>query len=84
MKNISINKIHPFEGHPYKVLDNEEMNNLIQSVQKYGDVVLEAEEVWFRYEKDGVDVVRGLSLQVCGTEGRTYRGSCLYLCRKQR
>ncbi len=36
MKNISINKIHPFEGHPYKVLDNEEMNNLIQSVQEYG------------------------------------------------
>ena len=36
MKNISINKIHPFEGHPYKVLDNEEMNNLIQSVQQHG------------------------------------------------
>lgn len=36
MKNILINKIHPFEGHPYKVLDNEEMNNLIQSVQEYG------------------------------------------------
>lgn len=36
MKNISINKIHPFEGHPYKVLDNEEMNNLIKSVQEYG------------------------------------------------
>lgn len=36
MKNISINKIHPFEGHPYKVLDNEEMNNLIQSVQIHG------------------------------------------------
>lgn len=36
MKNISMNKIHPFEGHPYKVLDNEEMNNLIQSVQEYG------------------------------------------------
>ena len=36
MKNISINKIHPFEGLPYKVLDNEEMNNLIQSVQEYG------------------------------------------------
>ena len=36
MKNISINKIHPFEGHPYKVLDNEEMNNLIQSVQLHG------------------------------------------------
>ena len=36
MKSISINKIHPFEGHPYKVLDNEEMNNLIQSVQMHG------------------------------------------------
>ena len=36
MKNILMSKIHPFEGHPYKVLDNEEMNNLIQSVQKYG------------------------------------------------
>ena len=36
MKNISINKIHLFEGHPYKVLDNEEMNNLIQSVQLHG------------------------------------------------
>ncbi len=36
MKNISINKIHPFEGHPYKVLDNEEMNNLTKSVQEYG------------------------------------------------
>ena len=36
MKNISINKIHPFERHPYKVLDNEEMNNLTKSVQEYG------------------------------------------------
>lgn len=36
MKNISMSKIHPFEGHPYKVLDNKEMNNLIQSVQEYG------------------------------------------------
>lgn len=34
MKKLSINKIHPFEGHPYKVLDNEEMNNLIESVQR--------------------------------------------------
>jgi ParB family chromosome partitioning protein len=33
---ISINKIRPFEGHPYKVLDNEEMNSLIESVQENG------------------------------------------------
>ncbi len=29
-----------------------------------GDVVIEAKEVWFRYEKDGRDVVKDLSLQV--------------------
>ena len=28
--------IHPFEGHPYKVLDNEEMNALTESVQENG------------------------------------------------
>ena len=34
--NISIEKIRPFEGHPYKVLDNDEMNNLIDSIQQKG------------------------------------------------
>ena len=34
--NIPVEKIHPFEGHPYKVLDNEEMNNLIDSIQQKG------------------------------------------------
>jgi ParB family chromosome partitioning protein len=34
--NIQINKIHPFEGHPYKVLDNAEMDNLTVSVHDYG------------------------------------------------
>ena len=33
MTNISINKLHEFKNHPYKVLDNDEMNNLIESVQ---------------------------------------------------
>ncbi len=28
--NIPVEKIHPFEGHPYKVLDNDEMNNLME------------------------------------------------------
>ena len=36
MTNISINKLHPFKGHPYKVLDNDEMNSLIESVQVHG------------------------------------------------
>ena len=34
--NIPVSKIHPFEGHPYKVLDNEEMNNLIESIHQKG------------------------------------------------
>ena len=35
-KNISIEKLFPFEGHPFKVQDNEEMNALIESIQEYG------------------------------------------------
>ena len=34
--NIPVSKIHPFEGNPYKVLDNEEMNLLIESIQQQG------------------------------------------------
>ncbi len=34
--NIPVEKIRPFEGHPYKVLDNEEMNSLIDSIQQKG------------------------------------------------
>lgn len=36
MTNISINKLHEFRDHPYHVLDNEEMNSLIESVQQQG------------------------------------------------
>ena len=34
--NIPASKIHPFEGNPYKVLDNDEMNTLICSIQEQG------------------------------------------------
>ena len=34
--NIPVSKIHPFEGNPYKVLDNNEMNTLICSIQEQG------------------------------------------------
>ena len=34
--NIPVSKIHPFEGNPYKVLDNDEMNTLIDSIQEQG------------------------------------------------
>lgn len=34
--NIPTEKIHSFEGHPYKVLDNEEMTLLIESIKEQG------------------------------------------------
>lgn len=39
MKNITyieIEKLKPFENHPYKVVENEEMNNLTQSIKENG------------------------------------------------
>lgn len=33
---IPVTKLHPFEGHPYKVKDDEEMNGLIESVISQG------------------------------------------------
>ena len=37
-KNISIEKLHPFENHPYKVQDNEEMEALAESIKEHGIV----------------------------------------------
>ena len=37
-KIISINKLHAFENHPYKVQDNEEMESLAESIKEHGIV----------------------------------------------
>ena len=37
-KNISIEKLHPFENHPYKVQNNEEMDALAESIKMHGVV----------------------------------------------
>lgn len=37
-KYISIEKLHPFENHPYKVQDNEEMDALAESIKTHGIV----------------------------------------------
>ncbi|MBQ4448235.1 MAG: ParB/RepB/Spo0J family partition protein [Clostridia bacterium] len=36
MKEIRICDLKPFEGHPYKVIDNEEMDSLIESIRQRG------------------------------------------------
>lgn len=33
---LPIYKLHDFENHPYKVLDNEEMEQLVESIMQYG------------------------------------------------
>lgn len=36
LMNIKIEKLHPFENHPYKVLDDESMKGLVGSIKEYG------------------------------------------------
>ena len=34
--NIKLEKLHPFENHPYKVLDDSSMTELVASIKEYG------------------------------------------------
>ena len=34
--NIQVDKLRTFEGHPFKVLDDEDMGNLIESIRQQG------------------------------------------------
>ena len=34
--SLDISKLHPFEGHPYKVLDDEDMEALVESIRTQG------------------------------------------------
>lgn len=36
LMNIKNEKLHPFENHPYKVLDDESMKELVGSIKEYG------------------------------------------------
>ena len=35
-EHISVNKLRPFDGHPFKVVDNEEMDQLVWSILTQG------------------------------------------------
>lgn len=54
---ISIEKLYPFEGHPYKVLDNEEMEALTESVHAEG--VVSPLIVRPLNDADGYEVISG-------------------------
>ena len=36
LANIKLEKLHPFEGHPYKIVDDESMEELKSSIAEKG------------------------------------------------
>lgn len=36
LMNIKLEKLHPFRNHPYKVIDDESMAELLESIKQYG------------------------------------------------
>ena len=36
LMNVKLEKLHPFENHPYKVLDDSSMTELVESIKEYG------------------------------------------------
>lgn len=38
VKNIPLNELHPFKNHPFKILNNEEMERMIKSIRKVGTI----------------------------------------------
>lgn len=36
LMNIKLEKLHPFENHPFKVLDDDSMTELVESIKEYG------------------------------------------------
>lgn len=38
VKNIPLNELHPFKNHPFKILNNEEMERMIESICKVGTI----------------------------------------------
>lgn len=36
VRDIPLNELHPFRDHPFKIQNDEEMNRLIESIQKFG------------------------------------------------
>ena len=44
VKNIPLDKLHPFKNHPFKILNNEEMERMIESMKQKYYLALSIEE----------------------------------------
>lgn len=38
VQNIPLDELHPFKNHPFKILNNEEMKRMIESIRKVGTI----------------------------------------------
>lgn len=39
IKDVALGELHPFKNHPFKVLDDEKMEEMVESVKQYGILV---------------------------------------------
>ncbi len=59
VKTIPIAKLHPFKMHPFKVLDNEDMEALTESVKENG--ILTPLTVRKDCASDGYEIISGIA-----------------------
>lgn len=55
VQEIPISQIHPFEGHPFKVMDDELMQQTVDSITQFGVL----NPVIIRPDEDGYEMVSG-------------------------
>ena len=39
IKDVALSELHPFKNHPFKVLDDDKMEEMVESVKQYGILV---------------------------------------------
>lgn len=39
IKDVALSELHPFKNHPFKVIDDEKMEEMVESVKQYGILV---------------------------------------------
>lgn len=76
VKTIPIAKLHPFKMHPFKVLDNEDMEALTESVKENG--ILTPLTVRKDCASDGYEIISRASQKTRGRTCRTYGSTGLY------
>lgn len=55
IKDLSIGKLKPFTGHPYRVVDDDEMDRLVESIQEHGVMT----PIYVRPIDGGYEVISG-------------------------